>query len=125
MAEPQAQHYPGHYSGANPVPTVKKFLESLDKDKAARDKKIDEDAKAGPHAGEAKPHQPTDAGVKGTQKTVTDPTTGKQVTIEDVNDEMIKNVENPMLSVPNANLGKDTVRKSLKSGWNTSKLILP
>lgn len=38
MAEQQQQHMPdGHYSGANPVPTVKKFTENLDKDKRERD----------------------------------------------------------------------------------------
>ena len=34
MAEQQQQHMPGgHYSGVNPIPTVKKFIENLDKDK--------------------------------------------------------------------------------------------
>ncbi len=34
--------------------------------------------------------------------------TGNQVTIEDVNEDFMKKIEDPMLSVPNANLGKDT-----------------
>lgn len=115
MAEQQA-HYPGHYSGDNKVPTISKFLQSLDKDKAERDKKLDEEARAAksgknaPQYGDAKPHEATLAGIKGTQKKVTDPTTGKEVTIEDVDKKMMENVENPTLSVPNANLGKDTVR---------------
>ena len=38
MAEQQQQYMPGgHYTGANPVPTVKKFIENLDKDKRERD----------------------------------------------------------------------------------------
>lgn len=103
----QQQHAPGgHYSGANPVPTVKKFIESLDKDKSERDRKIDEKAA---NNGEAVPHKATKTGVAGTQKVVTDPTTGREVTIEDVDKSMINQVENPTLSVPNANLEKDTV----------------
>jgi hypothetical protein len=40
---------------------------------------------------------------------VTDPTTGKEIVIEDVSKSMMGQVENPQLSVPNANLQKDTV----------------
>lgn len=113
MAE-QQQHKPGgHYSGANPVPNIKKFMEGLDKDKKDRDRQLDEEAaarkKGAAGGGDAKPHKETHAGIKGTQKTVTDPTTGKQVVIEDVDKSMMDQVENPQLSVPNANLGKDTV----------------
>ncbi len=39
---------------------------------------------------------------------VTDPTTGNQVQIEDVDKDFMKAVEDPQLSVPNANLGKST-----------------
>lgn len=109
----QQQHAPGgHYSGANPVPTVKKFIENLDKDKSARDRKLDEQEKERKKAaatGDATPHTPQKAGLEGTQKVVTDPTTGREVTIEDVNPAMMNQVENPQLSVPNANLGKSTV----------------
>jgi len=126
MAEQQQQHAPGgHYSGHNPVPTVKKFLENLDKDKAERDRKIDEESKTNkpsdPNAippslptaaGEAVPHRPQKAGIEGTQKTVTDPTTGKQVVIEDVGKSMLDQVENPTISVPNANLNKETPIKT-------------
>lgn len=114
MAEQQQQqHAPGgHYSGANPVPTVKKFIENLDKDKADRDRKLDEQDKERRKqvaTGEATPHQAQKAGIEGTQKVVTDPTTGREVTIEDVNKSMMDQVENPTLSVPNANLQKPTV----------------
>ncbi|KAF2760574.1 hypothetical protein EJ05DRAFT_531064 [Pseudovirgaria hyperparasitica] len=118
MAEQQQQHAPGgHYSGANPVPTVKKFMENMDKDKKERDRQIDDAEKArkqaAAHGGsDAVPHKNQKAGVKGTQKIVTDPTTGKQVTIEDVDPSIMDRVTNPMLSVPNANLGKDTPVKT-------------
>ena len=114
MADRQQQHAPGgHYSGANPVPTVKKFIENLDKDKAERDRRLDEQErerqKQTATTSEAVPHKEQKAGLEGTQKIVTDPTTGNEVTIEDVNPKMMEQVENPQLSVPNANLQKDTV----------------
>lgn len=73
MAEQQQQHAPGgHYSGKNPVPTVKKFIENLDKDKAARDRKLDEEyaakQKQSASTGDAKPHKPQKMGIEGTQK---------------------------------------------------------
>jgi hypothetical protein len=110
MSAQQQQHGPGgHYSGANPVPTVKKFIESLDKDKAERDRQLDEQEKQA--AGDATPHKVAKTRTSGRQKTVTDPVTGNQVVIEDVGKGMMKAVDNPQLSVPNANLGKDTVRR--------------
>lgn len=117
MAEQQQTKPGGHYSGANPVPTVKKFIENLDKDKKSRDRKLDEQMQAqnkqqtaGIGAGDAVPHKEQKMGIPDTAKTVTDPTTGNQVVIEDVSKAMMDRVENPTLSVPNANLQKDTVR---------------
>lgn len=86
----------GHYSGKNPVPNIQKFVESLDRDKADRDKRIDADRKAR-EAGPV-PHREVKAGKAGTQKTVTDPTTGKEVVIEDVDKKTMQAVENPMVS---------------------------
>ncbi len=124
----------GHYSGRNPVPNIQRFIESLDADKKRRDAHLEADTKANQGNGEIKDHAPGQPkGVKGTLKTVTDPTTGKQVQIEDVDANFMKSVEQPVvrsrssysiskslfmlmilaqLSVPNANLGKDTVRLS-------------
>jgi hypothetical protein len=98
MAE-QQQHAPGgHYSGRNPVPTVKKFIENLDKDKAERDRKLDQqNASTGKKGGEAVPHRAQKMGVSGTAKTVTDPTTGREVVIEDVSKAMMSQVENPQV----------------------------
>ena len=89
----------GHYSGNNPIPNIQRFVESLDKDKRERDAKINEQMKAKQTTSDVKDHaqgQPT--GVEGTRKTVTDPTTGKQVQIEDVNADFMKAVENPQVS---------------------------
>lgn len=118
MAEQQQQHAPGgHYSGHNPIPTVRQFVENLDKDKAARDKKLDEQAKQQTQQ-QSQPHKQLERQVKGTEKTVTDPTTGREVVIADVNKDMIDEVENPHLVVPNANLDKQTV-------WHPSRLYHP
>ncbi|CAI9632106.1 hypothetical protein GT037_005752 [Alternaria burnsii] len=112
MAEQQQQHAPGgHYSGHNPIPTVRQFVENLDKDKAARDKKLDEQAKQQAQQ-QSQPHKQPERQVKGTEKTVTDPTTGREVVIADVNKDMIDEVENPHLVVPNANLDKQTPIKT-------------
>lgn len=124
----QQQHAPGgHYSGHNPIPTVKQFVENLDRDKKERDAKLDEEATAAKQAEKqqkkakspASPtksgledHHPTENAAKGTEKTVTDPTTGREVVIADVNKEMMKEAENPHLVIPNANLGKDTVSET-------------
>ncbi|KAI9892070.1 MAG: hypothetical protein M1814_001776 [Vezdaea aestivalis] len=98
---------PSHYSGKNPIPNIQKFIESLDKDKKERDRAIDNERKAQKHSGGVKPHQP-EKKAAGTQKTVTDPTTGREVVIEDVNKDLMKTVDDPHLAVPNANLGKET-----------------
>lgn len=117
MSSSDAKYGPGgHYSGRNPIPTVQKFIENLDKDKKERDARLAEaqkqahangPPKAGADVKEHKEGKPK--GVPGTKKTVTDPTTGNEVEIEDVDAEFMKTVEHPTLSVPNANLGKDTV----------------
>jgi hypothetical protein len=111
----QTQHAPGgHYSGHNPIPTVRQFIENLDTDKKSRDKKLDEEAalKRQQNQTASKPQKQPERQVEGTEKTVTDPTTGREVVIADVNKDMIDEVENPHLVVPNANLNKSTVRLS-------------
>ena len=92
---PEAQHAPGgHYSGKNKIPTVNEFVKRLDKDKAERDAQIDAQRKnaqaANAGSDEIKPHQNEVKPKHENQKTVTDPTTGKQIVIEDVNKEMIE-----------------------------------
>lgn len=51
-------------------------------------------------------------------KTVTDPVTGGEVQISDVGKDFMKAVEDPQLSVPNANLGKPTPVKTDASQSN-------
>lgn len=144
MAHQQQTAPGGHYSGHNPIPTVKQFVENLDRDKKQRDKEIDErskaaNAKTGPSAPTTaagttsstskKPaqdgvgdHTAQSKTIEGTEKTVTDPTTGREVVIADVNEDMIEEVENPHLIVPNANLNKSTV--SLVLGLCSAPYVL-
>ena len=84
------------------MPTINKFISNLDKEKRDRDKEIDrinkerkKQAKAG-QDGDVQPHQET-THIKSNQKEVTDPVTGKQVVIEDVNKDMIKHVTDPVV----------------------------
>ena len=94
----QQQQAPGgHYSGANPIPTIQKFIESLDRDKKERDKKIDE-LKHGEAQGAPKPHTASTGGKPGTRTKVTDPTTGNEVEIENVNLDASQAIENPMVA---------------------------
>ncbi|KAK8171031.1 hypothetical protein BKA80DRAFT_298330 [Phyllosticta citrichinensis] len=111
MADELQQHAPGgHYSGNNRIPTVRKFIDALDKDKAERDRAIDE--RGQPVTDGTTPHPGNQTHKKENQKTVTDPTTGREVVIENADKHMIDLVENPQLSVPNANLGKDSPIKT-------------
>ncbi|KAL9128647.1 MAG: hypothetical protein Q9217_002707 [Psora testacea] len=120
MAEQQQQHAPGgYYSGRNKIPDIKTFVANLDKDKKERDAKLAEQTKLEKLGStESQPHHEAKAAKKGTLKTVTDPTTGNEVQIEDVDKDFMKAAENPVLSVPNANLGKDTTVRTDASQTN-------
>jgi hypothetical protein len=101
MADAQQHHAPGgHYSGSNKIPTINQFIERLDRDKSTRDKQIEEQRKqqAANKNGDAVPHRESEnLHVKENQQKVTDPTTGKEVVIEDVNQEMVDAAKNPMV----------------------------
>lgn len=103
MAQQQKSGKP--WSGTNKIPTVKQFVENLDKDKKDRDRQIDEQTKAS-HIPPEKtdqdkitPHVNEDRQKGG--KWVTDPVTGNQVMIADVGQEFMKNVEDPKVSPSN------------------------
>ncbi|KAM0323042.1 hypothetical protein ACHAQA_009141 [Verticillium albo-atrum] len=100
-----------HYSGRNRIPNIQEFVAQLDKEKAERDAAIDAELKANKGAGEDKDHVPEKkhhAHHKNKKtKTVRDPVTGKDVEIEDAKTDFKEAVENPKISVPNENLGKD------------------
>ena len=118
---PQKAGGAGHWSGQNKIPTVNQFLQGLDKDKKERDRQIDGQKKAQQAqlgGNDVKAHKNEKVEQSSSQQTVTDPVTGKQVTIEDVNKGFIEKSQNPVLSVPNANLGKDTTVKTEASMSN-------
>jgi len=87
-------------------------MDSLDREKKERDAKIDTTLRENEQASEAKEHSPPRKPSKSSRKTVRDPVTGRDVEIEDVNADFLKAVEDPHLSVPNANLGKETTAKT-------------
>ncbi|KAI0799413.1 hypothetical protein GGR55DRAFT_684027 [Xylaria sp. FL0064] len=102
----------GHYSGLNRIPNIKEFTAALDRDKKERDAKIDAELKSNSKNKTVTDHQSQNGHLAGHGRVVTDPVTGKEVQIDDVDTNFQKAVENPMLSVPNANLGKDTPVKT-------------
>lgn len=82
----------------NKIPNIKTFVQNLDSDKRDRDRKLDESRRQNAQGqSEVHPHQETKAGKEGTLKTVHDPTTGKEVQIEDVDADFMKAVENPQV----------------------------
>ncbi|KAK8130113.1 meiotically up-regulated protein [Apiospora kogelbergensis] len=106
MDEEQQQHKPGgHYSGRNRIPNIQEFVQSLDRDKRRRDAQIENAPDGG-----VTDHKPEVKKPKG--RIVTDPVTGKEIEITDVESDFRTAVDNPMLSVPNANLGKETTVKT-------------
>jgi len=110
-------------AGHNKIPDIKTFVQNLDREKRDRDQTLDQQRKEEQQrnargGSDVEPHRQTKAGKPGTFKTVTDPTTGNQVQIEDVDKDFMKAAEDPMLSVPNANLGKDTTVRTDPSQSN-------
>lgn len=93
--DPYGSVYPPgtNYSGTHKVPNIKQFMESLDRDKKERDAKIDQRTQQP----EAVQHQPTDRKVGKNRRTVHDPVTGKNVDIDDMDEDILKSVENPMV----------------------------
>ncbi|CAK7233903.1 hypothetical protein SBRCBS47491_008768 [Sporothrix bragantina] len=114
-----------HYSGTNRIPNVKQFIESLDSDKKYRDAEIDarqqqlqqkQQQQPPPQQqgknGEVAEHTAYDA-VKGKRRrVVTDPITSNEVEIDDMDNKLLEAVKDPVLSIPNANLNKDTTVKT-------------
>ncbi|KAI2642251.1 C2 domain-containing protein [Xylaria nigripes] len=110
MSAETEHHYPqgGYYSGRNRIPTIKEFTAALDKDKKERDAKIDAELKANRKNKEIREHEAEKRHLAGHGRVVTDPVTGREVQIDDARASFKESVENPHLSIPNANLGKHT-----------------
>ncbi|KAJ5595279.1 uncharacterized protein N7459_001487 [Penicillium hispanicum] len=122
---PQRHRVGEHWSGANPVPTVQKFIEHLDHEKKDRDRRIDQEKKRTDEInqqkkldrtkgegqegknGDVMTHQAREVS-QAKMRTVTDPTTGKEIGVEDQDETSMEAVKDPRLNVPNANLGRPT-----------------
>ena len=111
--ESPRQHRIGeHWSGHNPVPTIHKFLEHLEKDKqdrkaheqalTAKEKEEHEKEKTRKKEGktddreDAVPHRPRKV-PKGKTRMVTDPTTGREIEVEDQDEDSMDTVKDPMV----------------------------
>lgn len=100
------QHRVGeHWSAANPVPTIQKFMQHLESEKEER-KAHEEEVTAkeiqarqerearGENLDEATAHKNREI-PKGKTRMVTDPTTGKNIEVEDLDEESMEVVKNP------------------------------
>ncbi|KAL3479072.1 hypothetical protein BJX99DRAFT_268748 [Aspergillus californicus] len=108
-----SQHRVGeHWSGSNPVPTIGRFMERLQQDQKEREqheqlvaaRRQQQSANKGDDSRE---HRPRRVG-QGRTREVTDPTTGRDIEVEDLDSDSMDPVKDPKLVVPNANLGKET-----------------
>jgi hypothetical protein len=119
----QEQVYPSgqHYSARNKIPNIKQFVESLDAEKKARDAQIDSHPPGGSGGGGGggsgeQAHTPqtaakAKAGGKN-RRTVRDPVTGKDIEIEDIDSHHMQAAETPVMTIPNANLGRETTTQT-------------
>ncbi|RAH71540.1 C2 domain protein [Aspergillus aculeatinus CBS 121060] len=110
---PKTHRMGEHWSGGNPVPTISHFMDRLEHDKQER-KAHEETLAARKREREAQnqemPHKPRET--TGKTRMVTDPTTGKEIEVEDLDEDSMDAVKDPKLVVPNANLGKPTEVKT-------------
>lgn len=112
VGSPQRHHVGEHWSGANPVPTVQKFMEHLDHEKKDRDRRIDQEKKRTDEInqqkkrerkpvegqegknGDVMTHQAREVS-QAKMRTVTDPTTGKEIGVEDQDEDSMEAVKDP------------------------------
>lgn len=101
---PQQHHVGEHWSGANPIPTIQKFVEHLDSEKRERDRRVDEENRTkeenakkeeaeGKH-GDVAEHQPREIS-QAKIRTVTDPTTGRDIGVEDQDESSMAAIKDP------------------------------
>lgn len=89
---PQHARPGGHWSAANPIPTIGKFLRFLEQRRHE-----DEAAGVAESAEQVRPHAPL-GNKPNRRRKVRDPTTGKDVEIDDVGREFMKTVKEPIVS---------------------------
>ncbi|KKK20066.1 hypothetical protein ARAM_003607 [Aspergillus rambellii] len=111
-SSPRNRRVGEHWSGANPVPTIGRFIERLEenrRDREAYDEMVS--AREEKEDKGAVPHRPRKV-AKGKTRQVTDPTTGREIEVEDLDKDAMEPVLDPKLVVPNVNLGKPTTVKA-------------
>lgn len=87
----------GHYSGKNPIPNISRFIQSLDAEKAERDKRIEEEQAQNVDVSDHV--EATKEAKKEGKKIVTDPVTGSEVEIEDVDKEFMQKSKEPTVGI--------------------------
>lgn len=91
------------YSGTNPIPKVSDFLrETAERVEGPSEK--DRSAQNTNTVSERKNVLQGHGSKEGNRRVVTDPTTGNEITIEDANQEFMKEARGNNIVVPNANL---------------------
>ena len=120
VGSPQRHHVGEHWSGANPVPTAQHFIEHLDKEKKERDRRIDEENRVKKEKAErAKAEGREEEQPGGSQsdvhkhqvrevsqhkvRNVTDPTTGKEIGVEDQDESSMDAVKDPQVRLRTSN----------------------
>lgn len=111
--EPDRHRVGENWSGANPIPTVQKFVERLDVEKKERDNRIDAENKARKQRAALKQQEKYKSGrpddeaqtdvmvhearevARANVRMVTDPTTGKEIGVEDQGPSSMEAVKNP------------------------------
>ena len=104
-------HVGEHWSGTNPIPTIQKFIEHLDRDKRERDQKIDEENRIrrekAEHARELESNglylsedQLREIPKDSKYHKVTDPTTGRDIEVEDMDKTSMERAKNPRVCWP-------------------------
>lgn len=117
---PKSRRVGEHWSGANPIPTISHFMKHVEDEKKERNLRIDEEHRANKeriahekaqgtygeqseHAdqkdqaeGGAVAHKPREVS-QARIRTVTDPTTGKEIGVEDLDETCMDTVNNPMV----------------------------
>lgn len=107
---PQQHRIGEHWSAANPIPRIQQFVESLDAEKRERNRILDEEKKRRKEQGlpeedeepghykqkdgTAVPHRQREVSKRKT-RVVTDPTTGKDIEVEDQDEESMEAVKEP------------------------------
>lgn len=121
-ADPNNHRVGEHWSGANPIPTVQKFVERLDVEKKERDHRIDEEERARRQRAALKqneqyksgrPNDESQTEVKAHEarevaqanvRMVTDPTTGKEIGVEDQGPHSMEAVTDPKVCLFDENM---------------------